>query len=43
MTPYVKHYRKTAITKAYDLLELKANGRIDEDGDYLDETYEEVK
>lgn len=37
MTNYVKNYRKTAITKAYDLLELKANGRIDADGDYLDD------
>lgn len=37
MTNYVKNYKKTAITKAYDLLELKANGRIDDDGDYLDD------
>ena len=37
MTNYVKNYRKKDITKAYDLLELKANGRIDEDGDYLDD------
>jgi hypothetical protein len=37
MTNYVKNYRTKAITKAYDLLELKANGRIDEDGDYLDD------
>jgi hypothetical protein len=37
MTNYVKNYRKKDITKAYDLLELKANGRIDGDGDYLDD------
>ena len=34
---FEKQYRKIAITKAYDLLELKANGRIDAEGDYLDD------
>ena len=34
---FERQYRKTAITKAYDLLELKDNGRIDADGDYLDD------
>ena len=37
MINYAKNYRKKDITKAYDLLELKANGRIDADGDYLDD------
>ena len=34
---FERQYRKTAITKAYDLLELKANDRVDADGDYLDD------
>lgn len=34
---FEKQNKKIAITKAYDLLELKANGRIDDDGDYLDD------
>jgi hypothetical protein len=37
MKKYAKNYRKIAVTKAYDLLELKANGRLDADGDYLDD------
>lgn len=42
MTNYVKNYKKKDITKAYDLLELKDNGRIDEDGDYLDDEREKL-
>jgi hypothetical protein len=34
---FEKQYKKINITKVYDLLELKANGRIDADGDYLDD------
>ena len=43
MKKYAKNYRKIAITKVYDLLELKANGRIDAECDYLDDKKEVAK